>query len=224
MHYITRLFSKAPFEYLMLHMERVMAALAKLHELFEGYVESDLDKIALLAREVSESEHEADLVKNDIRKSMPRNFIFPVDRSHFLEILAIQDNIADVAEEIAGLLSIKKIDMISEIAPDLMAYVNKNMEAAWDVKEIVFKFDQLLESSFGGPVADETKLKIDQTAYKEHESDLMRRNILHSLFKEAHHLSTPDFYLLTKLIENIGRIAHYSEKVALRIGMMLDLK
>ncbi len=34
----------------------------------------------------------------------------------------------------------------------------------------------------------------------------------------------PSFILLTRLVEDIGRIAHYAEKVALRIEMILDIK
>ena len=98
------------------------------------------------------------------------------------------------------------------------------MEAVWDVKEIIFSFDELLEASFGGPVAIKIQEKISQIAYKEHEADLLKRKLLKELFQIADSLSTPDFYLWMHLMDSMGRISHSSEKLALRIGMLLDFK
>ncbi len=177
MNYFAKLLLvKTPFDLLQLHMEKVVACLAKLTEIFtqllEGGDEAHLEKINQLAIEVSEFEHEADLVKNDIRKSLTKSFLFPVDRKNFLEILTLQDDIADVAEEIANLLMIKPLIIPIEIKELLKAYIEKNMDAANDIKKIVLSFDQLLEASFGGPIAVKVKEKVDILAYKEHESNL----------------------------------------------------
>ncbi len=224
MQYFSKLFSRAPFELLELHMEKVIACLVKLDELLRIFEDTDLIKLETLSQIVSEIEHEADMIKNDIRSTLPQSFLFSIDRSNFLEILSVQDDLADVAEEIANLLTIKQMVIPPDIKADLTAYKDKNMEAVWDVKEIVFSFEELLEASFGGPVAQKIQIKIEQIAYKEHESDLLKRKLLKSLFNISESLSTPDFYLCMHLIEAIGKISHSSEKLALRIGMLLDFK
>lgn len=224
MQYFSKLFSRAPFDLLELHMEKVIACLIKLDEVLRIFEETDLTKLESFATAVSELEHEADLIKNDIRATLPKNFLFSIDRANFLEILSIQDDLADTAEEIANLLTIKQLPVHPHIRQDLDAYKAKNMEAVWDVKEIVFSFEELLEASFGGPIAEKIQTKIDQTAYKEHEADLLKRKLLKGLFHISDSLSTPDFYLWMHLIEAIGRISHSSEKLALRIGMLLDFK
>ena len=229
MNYFAKLLLvKTPFDLLQLHMEKVALCLTQLSEIFkqllEGGDEAHLEKIDQLAHEVSEFEHDADLVKNDIRKSLTKSFLFPIDRTNFLEILTLQDNISDVAEEIANLLIIKPLNIPEEIKGLLKAYIDKNMDAASDIKGIVLSFDQLLEASFGGPVATKVKDKVDVIAYKEHESNLLRRKTIKTLFRLKDAFDMPSFILLTRLIEDIGRIAHYSEKVALRIEMVLDVK
>lgn len=224
MQYFTKLFSRAPFNLLELHMEKVIACLVKLDHVLKIFEEADLAKLESLSESVSELEHEADLIKNDIRSTLPQSFLFSVDRSNFLEILSVQDDLADVAEEIANLLTVKELVIPPSIRSDLHAYKNKNMEAVSDVKEIVFSFEELLEASFGGPIAEKIQDKIDQTAYKEHEADLLKRKLLKSLFNISDSLSTPDFYLWMHLIEAIGKISHSAEKLALRIGMLLDFK
>jgi predicted phosphate transport protein (TIGR00153 family) len=224
MQYFSKLFSRAPFDLLELHMEKVIACLVKLDEVLKIFETTDLAKLELLAQGVSELEHDADLIKNDIRATLPQSFLFSVDRSNFLEILSVQDDLADVAEEIANLLIIKKLTVPTELLEDLQAYKNKNMEAVWDVKEIVYSFEELLEASFGGPVAEKIHEKISQTAYREHESALLEQKLVKKLFNISDSLSVADFYLWNKLIARIGTISHSAEKLALRIGMLLDFK
>jgi predicted phosphate transport protein (TIGR00153 family) len=224
MQYFSKLFSRAPFDLLELHMEKVIACLVKLDEVLKIFEDTELSKLESFAESVSELEHEADLIKNDIRQTLPQSYLFSVDRANFLEILAVQDDLADVAEEIANILTIKPLQIPPKIKEALHDYKNKNMEAVWDVKEIVFSFEELLEASFGGPVAEKIQSKIDDTAFKEHESDIMKRKLLKELFNIADSLSTPDFYLWVHLIEAIGKISHSAEKLSLRIGMLLDFK
>jgi predicted phosphate transport protein (TIGR00153 family) len=224
MQYFSKLFSRAPFDLLELHMEKVIACLVKLDEVLKIFEDTELSTLESFAESVSELEHEADLIKNDIRQTLPQSYLFSVDRANFLEILAVQDDLADVAEEIANILTIKQIQIPPKIRNALHEYKNKNMEAVWDVKEIVFSFEELLEASFGGPVAEKIQNKIDETAFKEHESDMMKRKLLKELFTISESLSTPDFYLWVHLIEAIGKISHSAEKLALRIGMLLDFK
>ncbi len=206
------------------HMEKVVACLAKLSEIFSCLQEGQFEKIDQLAKDVSEYEHQADLIKNDIRKSLPKSFLFPIDRTNFLEILTLQDSIADIAEEIAGFLVIKQLQVPPEIKELLHQYINKNMDCAWDIKDIVLSFDQLIEASFGGPIATKIKDQVDVIAYKEYESNFLRRKTNKALFEIGDKFSTPDFILWMRLIEDIGFISHLSEKVALRIEMVLDVK
>ena len=205
-------------------MEKVLACLVKLDEVLKIFEGTDLIQLEYLSGVVSELEHDADLIKNDIRSTLPQSFLFSVDRSNFLEILSIQDDLADVAEEIANILTIKELQIPPDIKADFLAFKNKNMEAVWTVKEIVFNFEELLEASFGGPIAEKMQNKIDETAYTEHEADLLKRRLLKSLFNIADRMSTPDFYLWMHLIEAMGKISHSAEKLALRIGMLLDFK
>ena len=98
------------------------------------------------------------------------------------------------------------------------------MEAVLCVKEIVFSFEELLEASFGGPVAEKIQRKIEETAFTEHEADILKHKLLTSLLKISDTLSTADFYLWMRITDALGKISHSAEKLALRIGMLLDFK
>lgn len=224
MIYLPKLFAKAPYAHLQLHMEKVAAALATLAEIFQEFETSPMPQLEIIARKVSEFEHEADLIKNDIRTSLPKSYLFSVDRHNFLEILTIQDDLADIAEDIANLLTVKRVSILPEMKEDFQLYVRKNMDAAYDAKDLIFLFDQLVEASFGGRIAESVKERIDQSAYKEHEADLIKQKLMKQLFNSENRLTSADFYLWVRLIDYIGYISHHSEKLALRVGMLLQLK
>ena len=224
MNLFSSLFPRTPLSHLQLHMQKVCACLAKLKELCAVRAEADLSKIENIAKGISELEHDADLIKNDIRSSLPKNFLFSIDRINFLEILNLQDNLADAAEDIADILILKKLPSLPSLEEKLQEYVDTNLDATWILKEIVFNLDTLIEAAFGGPVAIKIKTQIHDITLKEHETDLIKKEIKKSLFALADDLSFSDFILWLNFIEEIGRISHFAEKEALRIGMLLKNK
>jgi predicted phosphate transport protein (TIGR00153 family) len=219
---IARLFGKSPFAPLQTHMKRVTNCIEKLTAIIDILPKEDLEKVEKLAKELSQLEHEADLTKKDIRNHLPRNLFLPIDRSHFLDILSIQDNIADKAEEVGLLLSFKSLEMYSELKPFLEDFYRKSSEVFWSAKKIIGEMDELLESSFGGLGAEKVKDLVEQTAYQEHEARQAYRKAMKVLLSLP--LSAPAFYLWVRILEEIGLIAEHSERLANRIRMILELK
>lgn len=221
---IARLFGKSPFAPLQTHMKKVTLCIEKLTAIIEALPKMDMEKIEKLSKELSELEHEADLTKNDIRNHLPKSLFLPIDRSHFLEILSVQDRIADKAEEIGLLLSMRPLDMFTEFKSDLELLYKKNADVFWNAKKIIEEIDELLESSFGGIEAEKVKDMVEQTAYKEHEAAQMQHVLTKQLFSKGNSLSSPAFYLWLTLIEQIGALSALAEKLANRIRMVLELK
>ena len=220
MRALTKLLGKSPFAPLKSHMEKVALCVEKLTEIF-----SVLDKgsIEPLSKELSELEHEADIVKNDIRNHL-KGLYLPIDRSQFLEILSFQDSIADKAEEIAMLLTLHPLENLSEFATDLQSFFHKNLEAFQDVLVITGEMQELLESSFGGIEAEKVKRLVEKASFKEYEADKAKYALTKKLFAKSQGLSTPGFYLWIRLIEEVGQLSHLSERLANRIRMILELK
>lgn len=221
---IARLFGKSPFAPLQTHMKKVTLCIEKLTAIIDSLSKMDMEKIEKLSKELSELEHEADLTKNDIRNHLPKSLFLPMDRSHFLEILSVQDRIADKAEEIGLLLSMRPLDMFPEFKGELELLYKKNADVFWNAKKIIEEIDELLESSFGGIEAEKVKDMVEHTAYKEHEAAQMQHQFMKQLFSKGASLSSPGFYLWLTLIEQIGAISALAEKLANRIRMVLELK
>lgn len=221
---IAKLFGKSPFAPLQSHMKKVALCIERLSDIFNALPKMDMEKIEKLVADLSRMEHEADLTKNDIRNHLPKSLFLPIDRAHFLEILSVQDSIADKAEDVGILLTLRPLENFRNFYEDLTAFFRKNELVFIDAKRIIEEIDELLESSFGGIEAEKVKSMVEQTAYKEYEADKMQKQLLKQLFTYGDELSVPVFHLWMHLIEEIGAISHLSERLANRIRMILELK
>lgn len=221
---IARLFGKSPFAPLQTHMEKVASCIQVLTSIFEILPRNDLKEVEGLLGQLSRHEHEADITKNDIRNHLPKSLFLPIDRAHFLKILSIQDSIADKAEDIALLLTLRELEEFKNFKSEVQTYFAKTCEVFWSAKNIIREIDELLESSFGGLEAQKVKSMVELTAFKEHEAHALQRKMMKQLFEKDTLLSAASFYHWLKLIEEIFSLANLSENLANRIRMVLELK
>ncbi len=225
---IARLFGKSPFAPLQTHMKRVTCCIEKLSILIDTLPQMNLGKIEKLSQELCALEQEADQTKNDIRNHLPKSLFLPIDRSHLLDILSIQDSIADKAEEIGILLSFKNLEVESSQEPELMQGLtdlkNKSLEAFNLARKIIEEIEELLESSFGGLEAEKVKQLIEETSKKEEEAHQIQQKLMKRVISHTPTFSAPDFYLWVGLTEETGAIAEISERLANKIRMILELK
>ncbi len=221
---IARLFGKSPFAPLQSHMKKVGLCMDRLSDMFNAWPKMDMEKLEKLSNDLSRIEHEADISKNDIRNHLPKSLFLPIDRGHFLEILSVQDSIADKAEDVGILLALRPLESFHHFHADLIAFFKKNERVFLDAKYIIAEIDELLESSFGGIEAEKVKTMVEQTAHKESETKQMQTQLMKRLFSEGSTLDTATFHLWMCLINEIGAISHLSERLANRIRMVLELK
>jgi len=221
---ILHLFGRSPFAPLQSHMELVAHCVNKVPELFMALERQDFDQLEKIAQQVSEFEHQADLTKNDIRNHLPKTLYMPMNRGDLLEILGIQDSIADKAEDIAILLTLRPLILPEIFKANFNAFLAINIETFNVVHRIIKELQDLLESSFGGIEAEKVRALVDDVAFKEHEADIIQRKLLKSLYRHDDQMSYTVFHLWQKILETTGEISNLSEKLAHRIRMTLDVK
>lgn len=224
---ILNLFGRSPFAPLKSHMDKVAQCVQHVAELFAALQAQDEAKVAQIAQRISELEHQADLTKNDIRNHLPKSLFLAIDRQALLEILAIQDSIADRAEDIAVMVTLKRLILPGSIFENFQAFLQKNFEAFQVVRKIMNELHDLLESSFGGTEAEKVRAMVDEVGFREHEADLLQRTLLKGLIAvedSEPSFKISDFYLWTRVFEAIADISNLSEKLANRMRMTLDLK
>ena len=224
MQTLARLFGRSPFSPLQTHMSRVAACVHHLDPLFAALTDKDYERVHELAKEISKLEHDADLTKNDIRNNLPSTLFLPIAKASLLEILSLQDNIADCAEDVAVLLTFHNLEILPHFAEEFQVFLKKNLETFEKGYEIIKEMGQLLESSFGGTEAEKVRKMVDIVAFKEHEADLLQATLLKKIFKQNDAMSTPTFFLWMKVIEEVAALSDETEKLANRVRMTLEIK
>lgn len=221
---ILSLFGRSPFAPLQSHMDSVAICVHLLPDIFTALEQKDYQRLEQLAAEVSRLEHDADLIKNDIRNHLPKSLFLPIDRGNLLEILSIQDQIADKVEDVAVLVTLKPLELLPIFKEEFKLFLKKNIDTFDEAKLIIKELHELVESSFGGIEAEKVRSMVDEVAFREHEVDLLQRQLLKSLFKAEDQLNYITFHQWQRLFESVASISNLSENLANRIRMTLELK
>lgn len=221
---MARLFGRSPFVPLQLHLDKIADCVEASVALIERIRTGDTTNIVEEALAISKLEHKADLVKNDIRNNLPRGLFMAIDRGQLLEILSLQDSIADKGEDIAVLMSIRPVKILDELSEPLKEYIAGNIDAFHKAKGVMRELDALIESGFGGTEATRVETMIEEVAHKEHECDIMQRKLMKMVLDHEEDLSMGDFFVWQRLLHEIASISNLSEKLANRIRMLLTLK
>jgi uncharacterized protein len=224
MRTLAKLFVKSPFAPLQKHMEDVNLCVNKVKEIFEALEKGDFKSIPRIAEEISKLEAQADTTKNELRNHLPSSLFMPISKSALLEILSLQDDIADDCEDIGVLLTLKDLTLKEEFKVDFKNFLNKNFETYELIKVIIDEFDNLLETSFTGREAEKVRSMVIKVALKEHETDLSQRTLLKNIFSNENQFSHGEFQLWLSILREIRTLSNTSEKLAHRIRNLLDLE
>jgi len=224
MRTIASLFAHSPFVPLQSHMDKVAECVDKTRDILRAFVEGRYDVIPALAQEISDLEHVADQAKHDIQNHLPGTLFLPVHKDRLLEILAIQDNIADKCENIGVLLTLKQVAMPERLRGPFEAFVEKNLETYASGRQVIQQIDELLATSFGGAEAEKVQRMVHDVAFKEHEADRLQHTLLRELFASEDELSMATFHVWNKLIQEVSELSNLSERLANRVRTTLQLK
>jgi uncharacterized protein len=221
MRSILSLFQKSPFGPIQKHMEVVNACVAALHNLIDDVVNNDSANLATLEKKVSDLEHEADIVKTKIRDTLPNSLFLPVDRRDLLEVVANIDGIADVAQDVAKLLTMRRMKFPAPLKATFQEFCGYAWRAADAAGRVVRELDQLLQSAFAGPEVEKVLTMISEIGKEEHGADIAQGNLLTELFKIEDGLKTLDVLWWLKVFSALGDISNNSEKMVNRLRLFM---
>lgn len=221
---LLNLFGRSPFAPLQSHMEKVSVCVHALKELFDAVERKDYAAVEVIAEKIADYEHKADLTRNDILNHLPKSLFLPIDRTHLVEILNTQDQIADKAEDIAVLATLKPIELQPYFKEEFKEFLLKNISAFDSALLIIKEMHELLESSFGGMEAEKVRSMVEEVSFKEHEIDVLQRHLLKKLFQSENYMSYTTFHIWQKICEATAAISNLSETLAFRIRLTLELK
>ncbi len=219
--YIYRLFGASPIRPLQKHMEKVVACAGELVPLFEAVLAEDSKGVVAAHKRIVKMESEADVLKRELRLHLPKGLMLPVPRRDVLEVLTMQDRIANKAKDIAGLVVGRSMALPPGMGEAFLAFVKRGIDAAAQAQTTVNELDELVETGFRGTEVEQVESMIRTLDEIEADTDRMQVEIRAVLFRIERELPPIDVMFLYKIIEWTGELADLAQRVGSRLQLML---
>lgn len=218
---ISALFARSPFKPMQEHMAVVTDCVAQVPPLFDALIKGDAAALKAAQEAIFAKESEADAIKNEVRIHLPKSLFLPVDRRDLLEVLEVQDTIADTAQDIAGLLMQREMTVPDDMQADLRTLVQRCVDACGQANAIIGELDELVETGFRGPEATRVEAMVEALNKIESETDDLGIALARALFAHEEKMSPVSVMFWYRLIHWIGNLADYSEKVGDRLLLLI---
>lgn len=146
----------------------------------------------------------------------------PVPRQDLLELLLVQDKMANRAKDVSGLVLGRKMSIPAEIAEDFLEFVSRNVDAAKQARKSVRELDELFTSGFRGAEVALVEALIEELDRIETDTDDRQAALRGALFKVEGNLEPVNVMFLYRVIELTGEIADMAERVGRRLELLLS--
>ena len=221
-NYITKMFGASPVAPMQDHMEICFKAAKELVTLFEHAIDGDWDKAGESRQRIVELEQEADELKKQIRGQLPKSLFMPVPREDLLNLLWAQDQIANKARDVSGLVFGRRMEIPESLNKDFIDYVSRNADAAKKARKSVRELDELYETGFRGAEADFVEALVEELDHIENDTDEMQAKLRGALFVIEKDLPPVDVMFLYRVIELTGEVGDMAERIGRRLELLLS--
>ncbi len=215
------LFGRSPIGPMQQHIAKAHECAAQLLPFIDAVIASDWTEAARVQQRIAELEREADKLKKDVRVHLPKSLFLPVPRTDLLELLSVQDKVANRAKDIAGLMLGRQMGIPPGLEAAFRAFVQRSVDAAAQALKAMNELDELLETGFSGREVTLVETLIDELDRIEHDSDNLQIKLRSDLFKLERELPPVDVMFLYQIIEWIGDVADRAQRVGNRLELLM---
>lgn len=215
------IFGRSPVRPLQQHMAKVVACVNELPEFFDASVKGEWELADKARANVSRLENEADAMKVDIRLHLPSTLFMPVARADILDLLTVQDKVANKAKDITGLMTGRRMRIPGSMGESFQTFVQRAIDAAKQAETSVNELDELFETGFRGAEVEVVESMIKELDRIEKDTDRIEIDVRAQLFKMEHDLPPVDVMFLYKIIDWIGELADQSQRIGSRLHLLL---
>lgn len=219
---VANIFGSSPVQPLENHAGVVYVCAKKLGDFCKAAVKADWESAGVAHEAIVTLEQDADDIKKEIRLHLPRSLFMPVPREDLLELLLVQDKIANRSKDVADLINSRKMEIPEPIADQFLLFVRRNIDAAKQARKSVRELDELYTSGFRGAEVDLVSSLIEELDVIETETDALKSELKAALFAVEKDLQPVDVIFLYRAIELTGDIAAMSERVGRRLELLLS--
>ncbi len=218
---ILQMFARSPFKPMQEHIAKAQACAVQLLPFFEAVIANDWEAARKVQHTIAVLEGEADAMKKDVRQHLPNSVFLPVPRTDLLELLRMQDKIANRSKDISGIMLGREMPIPTEIQGTMMDFVRSALATSEQALQSLNELDELVGTGFRGREVDVVERMLIELDELEHKNDELERQIRSQLFAIEKQLHPIDAIFLYKVITWIGDLADRAQQVGSRLQLLL---
>ncbi|MCR4404165.1 MAG: DUF47 family protein [Candidatus Acetothermia bacterium] len=220
---MNRIFRHLVYQYpaldpLVKHAEKVCETVNELAQEVQDYL--DQKPVGERSVRISRLEHEADILKSEVRATLPRSDSFlPVNRTDLLEFIWQEDEIADVAQDAAALLPLMELKLPPELAAKWREFPQLMHEGIEIYRRMALGLRELLERGFRREAVNRVLDLLGEVNLLEHHVDLLEAELIKLIYKQQELDAFAKYHLIQVLLK-LGDIFDHMENAGGRIRIM----
>ena len=219
---LANIFGTSPVKPLEEHIGIAHRCAKQLSVFFAAAVAGNWEKATESRAEIERLEHEADDLKKEIRLNLPKSLFMPVPREDLLELLLVQDKIANRTKDVSGIVLGRKMQIPPQISEQFLEFVDRNIDASKQARKSVRELDELFTAGFRGAEVDLVSAMIEELDQIETDTDDKQAALRSALFEIESTLNPIEAVFMYQVIETTGQIADMAERVGRRLELLLS--
>ena len=213
---ISEVISNSPLALLERHAGVCMDCVERLPLYFQEAQSGLWARAEEVREEICRFEGLADELKQDVRSNLPRGLWMSVSRADLLELVRVQDKMANGVKEVSGISLGRQLAFPSPLTEDLNEFVEVVVAVSRSVVKSIGATRELSRSAFGTRQTNAILDFVSQVEAGERRSDDMQAALRARVREHEVDLPPVDAMFLYQLLAAIGEIADNAEKVAHR--------
>jgi len=217
----SKLFGSSPISPIREHMKTCEGSVLALVPFFDAVGKDDWDSADTLYETISDLEGEADQLKRKVRRHLPRSLFLPLPRTHLLEIIQVQDQIANDAKDIAGIMLGRKMAFPPEANEQLNEFLQASIDTVAIARKVIDDLNGLVKTGFSTQTVERIEKMLEDLHTAEHRSDILQIQLRRTLYEYETDLNPVHVIFLYRVIDKIGDIADDAQTVGNRMMYLI---
>lgn len=215
------MFGASPVRPLQQHMSKVILCTNELIHFFEAVLAEDWEQATERQQTISKLENDADDLKHELRMNLPKGLMMAMSRRDLLEVLSMQDKVANKSKDIAGLILGRKMKFPEEVGVCMLELIKRSVDAAAQAQTTINELDELVETGFRGREVELVEKMVNRLDEIESESDKIEIKVRSMVFEIENELPPIEAMFIYQVIDWAGGLADLAQRVGSRFELML---
>jgi predicted phosphate transport protein (TIGR00153 family) len=218
---LAKLFGPSPVTPIQHHMSTCEQCALEIIPFFTATFKRDWPLAERHGARITELELDADKLKKQIRMNLRRSLFLPVSRNNLLEIVQIQDRIANGTKDIAGLVIGRQLELPEPLQPLLAGFVEVSISAVTLARVAMDELNDLITTGFTGQEIEFVEKILERLHAAEHDADVQQIELRRALIDYEHELDAIDVMFIYKVIDRIGDVSDDAQTVGNRMMYLM---